>query len=107
LAPRPSKSESVSADEVSVSAGAFAPPADRFFDILQRVGGIERSVTYLEAQGQKIDEKLDKLAHEMTAAKATFSTVKYLAIGIFVGIWGLFSALAIAWAIHHLHWGNG
>ena len=70
------------------------------------MGGIERSVVYLEGQAEKTDTRLDKIAHEITAAKATFGTVKYLAVGILVGVWGLISALAIAAMIHYLHWGK-
>lgn len=100
---RTSKPDTVSADEVAVSSGSVPAPSERLYDIIQRIGGIERSVTYLEAQGGRLDEKLDKIAHEMTAAKATFGTLKFIGVAICIGVWGLISALVIAWLLHLWH----
>jgi outer membrane murein-binding lipoprotein Lpp len=100
---RPSKADAVSADEIAVSAGGVAAPHERLFDIIQRVGRIESSVTYLEAQGDKLDTKLDTISHEMAAAKATFGTLKTIGVAICIGVWGLISAIVIAWLIHYWH----
>lgn len=103
MVPRQSKPETTSADEAAVSAGSFAPPAERFFDLIERLGRVERSVTYLEAQGEKIDQKLDRIAHEMTAGKATFGALKFIGVAICIGVWGLISAVVIAWLVHYWH----
>jgi hypothetical protein len=101
--PRQSKSETTSADAVAVPGGGFAPP-DRFYDLSSKVGGIERSITYLEAHAESADKKLDAISEAFTAAKATFGTLKVLFIAICVGTWGVISAMFLMWAKHHFNW---
>jgi hypothetical protein len=69
-----------------------------------KVGSIERSIAYLEAQGEKTDKKLDSISNDFTTAKATFNTLKYLFIAICVGTWGVISALFVMWAKHYFNW---
>jgi hypothetical protein len=101
---RPSKPEpTTSADAVAVNAGSFAP-TERVLDLLQRVSGMERSITYLEAHADSANKKLDLISSDLTTAKATFTTLKFLFIGICVGTWGVISALFLMWAKHHFNW---
>lgn len=95
--------EATSADAVPVAGGSFAHP-DRLYDLSVKVGGIERSIAYLEGHAESADKKLDSLSEDFTTAKATFGTLKALFIAICVGTWGVISALFLLWAKHYFGW---
>lgn len=69
-----------------------------------RVGGIERSVAYLEASTERSSSKLDSISNDIATAKATFATLKFLFIAFCVGTWGLLSAILIMWLKHSFNW---
>ena len=101
--PRQSKAEPTSPDSVPVTAGSFAPP-DKFYDLSVRVGGIERSITYLEGHADSARGKLDVITTEIVAAKASFSTLKWILGAICIGVWGPLTAFALMWAKHYFNW---
>lgn len=99
--PRLSKPETTSADAVAVPGGSFVPASDRAYEILSKVSGIERSITYLEAHAETADKKLDQITIDIATAKATFTTLKWV-VGVTVaGVWGVILILVAAWAKHH------
>ena len=102
-APRQSKTESTSPDSIAVTGGSLAH-SDRYYDLSVKVAGIERSITYLEAQAEKANAKLDAISDDFTVAKATFNTLKYLFIAICTATWGMMLALFLMWAKHHFNW---
>ena len=95
--------DATSADAVPVAGGSFAHP-DRLYDLSVKVGGIERSITFLEAQGEKTDKKLDSITQDITTAKATFGTLKFVFIALCAGTWGLILGLFLLWAKHYFNW---
>jgi len=110
VTPRQSKSDLTAADSVTVSAGG-STSTDRTYDIIQRLTRIEAAVTYLEGGSETQRQKLDEIASEIIAAKATFATVKtsasilkWLVGGVLLGVWGLLSALILMWAKHYFGW---
>lgn len=118
MPPRPSKPETTSADEAAVSAGSFAPPADRFYDLSIKVGGIEQSITYLEGRASdaatKMDAlgtKIDLLAKEITEAKTMLGTIKPIVKNIGRAIWTAVGGITVfllglltLWIKHHFGW---
>jgi geranylgeranyl pyrophosphate synthase len=100
LATPPSLRGDSTPDPFAVSGGGSAS-ADRLYDISQRVSGIEKSVAYLEGHADDARKKLDTISTDITQAKATFATLKFLFVAICVGTWGLFSAALLMWAKHH------
>ena len=74
------------------------------YDILQRVSRTESSITYLEAHADDAKKKLDKISEDVSTAKATFNTLKWVFGGLCLGTWGLLSAFVIMWAKHHFGW---
>ena len=103
MPPRPSRTDTTSADAVAVTGGSFASP-DKLYDLSVKVGSIERSITYLEGHAESARTKLESISTEITSAKAMFGTLKFLFIAICVGTWGLISALIVVWAKHHFNW---
>ena len=101
---QPKTEQTTSADAVPVAGGGLAPASDRFYDLSVKVGGIERSITYLEAHAESADKKLDSSSNDFATAKATFNTLKYLFIAICVGTWGVISTLFVMWAKHYFGW---
>jgi len=101
--PRQSRQEPTSADAIPVPGGSYAP-TDRLYDLSVKIGSFERSITYLEAHAENSDRKLDAISNTLTAAKATFNTLKVLFIAICVGTWGVISALFLMWAKHYFNW---
>jgi hypothetical protein len=101
--PRQIKQDPTSADAIPVPGGSFAS-TDRLYDLSVKVSGLERSITYLEAHADNANKKLDSLSNDFTSARATFNTLKFLFIAIFVGTWGLISTLFLMWAKHQLNW---
>jgi hypothetical protein len=101
--PRQSKLETTSADAVAVAGGNFAP-TDRFYDLAVKVGGIERSIVYLEGHADAAREKLDSISTEIASAKASFNTLKWIIGAMCVGIWGPLTAFALMWAKHYFNW---
>jgi len=101
--PRQSRSEITSPDSVAVTGGSVASP-DRFYDISVRVGGIERSITYLEAHADTARGKLDAISAEIADAKASFSTLKWVLGAICLGVWGPLTTFALMWAKHYFNW---
>ena len=101
--PRQSKGEPTSADAIPVTAGNFAP-TDKVYDLLERVSSIERSITYLEGHAETADKKLDSITSDITTAKATFNTLKWVLTATAVGVWGLILALSTMWAKHSFGW---
>jgi hypothetical protein len=99
---RPPKIETTaSADAVAVPGGSFAPASDKAYEILAKVSGIERSITYLEAHAETADKKLDQITIDIATAKATFTTLKWV-VGVTVaGVWGVILTIVAAWAKHH------
>jgi tetrahydromethanopterin S-methyltransferase subunit G len=71
------------------------------YDILMKLGGIERSVTYLEAQAQTADQKLDTISTKLATAEGSIGTLKWIGRAIGIGLWGLLAALILMWAKHH------
>jgi len=101
--PRQSRQEPTSADEVPVLGGNFAP-TDRFYDLSVKVGGIERSIVYLEGHADSAHGKLDAISTEIAAAKTSFNTLKWVIGVMCVGIWGPLTAFALMWAKHYFNW---
>ena len=66
-----------------------------------KVSSIERSITFLEAHAETADKKLDAITLEIAAARATFSTLKWLFVATVTGVWGVILAIVAAWARHH------
>jgi hypothetical protein len=69
-----------------------------------KVGGIERSITYLEGQSDDTRKKLDSISTEIATAKATFTTLKWILGAICLGIWGPLTAFILMWAKHNFGW---
>jgi hypothetical protein len=70
------------------------------YDILQRVSRTEASITYLEGHAETASRKLDSISSDLSAAKATFNTLKWIFGGICVAVWGMIAL----WAKHHFGW---
>lgn len=100
---RQPRQEATSADEVPVAGGSSAS-IDRFYDLSVKVGGIERSITYLEGHADSARTKLDSISTEIAAAKASFSTLKWVLGAICIGVWGPLTAFALMWAKHYFNW---
>lgn len=103
MAPRQPRGEGSSPDQFGVPGGGSAS-SGQVADIYQRLGGIERSITYIEAEIGDLKARVQKVSGDVGEAKATFNTLKFLFIGLFTGTWGLISALVIVWAKHHFGW---
>ena len=102
--PRQSRAEqATSADEVAVPGGSPAA-TDRFFDLSMKVAGIERTVTYLEGHADTANKKLDSISGDVTAALASFKTLKWIFGVLAVGTWGILSGLFLMWAKHSFNW---
>ena len=101
--PRQPKTDIASADEISVPGGSTTS-ADRLYDLSVKVAGIERSITYLEAQTDSADEKLDLISAKITASEARDNTLKWFLGAICVGIWGPLTAFGLMWAKHYFNW---
>ena len=69
-----------------------------------KVGGIERSIVYLEGHADSARLKLDSISIEITAAKASFNTLKWIIGAMCVGIWGPLTAFALMWVKHYFNW---
>jgi hypothetical protein len=100
---RTNRPDTTSADAVPVLGGGSAS-TDRIYDLLVKVGGIERSITYLEGQSSDARTKLDSISTEIAAAKASLSTLKWILGAIGVGICGPLTAFVVMWAKHSLGW---
>jgi len=100
-----SQSEDIpsSPDSITKISGGGAS-VEKIYDLLGRVSSIEKSVTYLEGHADDARKKLDSIAVDITDAKATFRTVKWLFTGICIAVWGVLSALTLMWAKHHFGW---
>jgi geranylgeranyl pyrophosphate synthase len=101
--PRPSKGELSSPDALAVVSGGGAS-IEKVYDLLQRVSSIEKSVAYLEGHADDARKKLDTIATDITDAKATFRTLKWLFTAICIAVWGVLSAAALMWAKHRFGW---
>jgi len=97
--PRQSKPETT-ADDVAVLGGSTVS-SDRFYDLSVKVAGIERSIAFLEGHSDSANTKLDKIMTDLAAARATFSTLKWIFTATVVGVWGVILALVAAWARHY------
>ena len=98
---RPPRPETTSADAVAVPGGSFAPASDKTYEILAKLSGIERSITYLEAHAETADKKIDQITIDIATAKATFTTLKWI-VGVTVaGVWGVILTVVAAWAKHY------
>ncbi len=77
------------------------------YDVLLKLGSIERSVTYLEGHSDDVKKKLEELSKEVISAKATFQTLKWIggAIGaICIACLGIIATVVTMIAKHFLHW---
>ena len=104
--PRPPKDEPGQPNSLQVGGGGGAS-SDRILDIYQKVAGIERSVTYLEAHAQNTDSKLNAISEDVVAAKATFNTLKWvlgIAGTLLVLLWTFTAGLLTLAAKHYLKW---
>ncbi|MDR3750577.1 MAG: hypothetical protein P4K94_03735 [Terracidiphilus sp.] len=101
--PRQSRTDTTTADEIPVAGGSSAS-SDRFYDLSVKVGGIERSITYLEGHAESADKKLDSISNDVTTAMASFNTLKWIFGALSVGTWGILSALFLMWAKHYFNW---
>jgi hypothetical protein len=101
---RQSRPEQTSADAVAVPGGSVALSTDRIYDLSVKVGGIERSITYLEGHADSARAKLDSISTEIAAARASFNTLKWVLGAMCVGIWGPLTAFALMWAKHYFNW---
>jgi len=103
---RPPKGDSTP-DPFAVPGGGGSASTDRILELYQKVSGIERSITYLEAHAQTSDSKLDSLSNDVIAAKATFNTLKWI-LGIagtlLVLLWTFTAGLLTLAAKHYLKW---
>ncbi len=61
-------------------------------------------MTYLEGHADDARKKLEAISTDITDAKASFRTLKWLLTAICVPIWGVLSAMALMWAKHHFGW---
>ena len=89
---------------VAVPGGGGSASPDRLYDLSTKVAGIERSITYLEAQAESARTKLDSISTDMTSAKASFNTLKWILGAICIGVWGPLTAFALMWAKHYFNW---
>jgi hypothetical protein len=71
------------------------------YDVSVKVAGIERSIAYLEAHAETADKKLDTITTDIAAARATFSTLKWIFAATVAGVWGVILAIVAAWAKHY------
>jgi hypothetical protein len=100
--PRPPKDEPSPPNHLAVGGGGSAPS-----EIYSRLGGIERSITYLEGHAQDARDKLDAINNEIVAAKASFTVIKWVVgiVGsILVLLAGFITAIAVQAAKHYLGW---
>lgn len=110
-----SKSDSTSPDALSIPSGGIG---DRTYDIVQKLGSIERSVTYLEGRSSDSDRKIDDLASkigdlskEIVEVKAKLTVLQPIAKGIGKALWTIAGGVAIfllgivsMWIKHRMGW---
>ncbi len=102
--PRPPKTDPQPPDSLTVRGGGGAP-TDKLTDVYQRLGGIQQSITYLEAHAADARSRLDSISTDITSAKATLSTLKIvlgLAGTILIAIWGFIATVLGMIAKHYL-----
>lgn len=110
---QPKDKEALSAPS-TVTTGGGGVSSTQVVDIYQRLGGIERSVTYLEGHAADADVKITRLtdrvtdlAKEVAAAKATFKTLQWvlgIVGGILVIVWGFIGTILTMAIKHYMSW---
>jgi hypothetical protein len=76
-------------------------------DVYQRLGSIQQSITYLEGQADDSGKKLESISADITSAKATYRTLKWvlsIGVAIFLGVWGFMATILTMMAKHYLGW---
>ncbi len=115
--PRLPKDDPGQPSSIQVGGGSAAS-GDRLLDISQKLGGIERSVTYLEARSTESDKKIDGLSHNVTAlakemaeAKAMLTALQPIISSVGKALWAIVAGvtlfilgIASMWIKHHFGW---
>jgi geranylgeranyl pyrophosphate synthase len=100
--PRQPRDDPRPPEALTVAGGGAS--VDRLYDLFQRISSIEKSMIYLEGHADDAKRRLDSISTDITEAKATFGTLKFLFIAICAATWGTLSAAGLMWAKHHFGW---
>jgi hypothetical protein len=103
LAPR-SKDQNSTPDDFSVTGGGGRTSS---YDIGQKLGSIDQSITYLEASSSDTIRKLARLITEVASAKGSLRVIQWI-LGIVGGVGlvflGFIAVVAEMWLKNHMGW---